>query len=158
MHKLMKSQNPLSDANKFIGQSYNIVLIIGLPLKYAWISVQLQVYDITIFESTCSGYYAYSNNLAFPRQILALPSFNRSQGLGGKGRLLLLLLLISRIIILFTCVDMFHDLGKCWLYFVAPLARREYLFDVHMGGVVLPALCTWIIVHPMNICMKHYSS
>ena len=73
---------------------------------------------------------------------------------------------ILSFITLVNHVGGFHDLGICHLYSVGPsnnLGIFLYYSYIeveprNLGGVMLPALCVGVIIHPKNIRMKHCSS
>ena len=64
---------------------------------------------------------------------------------------------------LFNHVGRFYDPRICRLYSIGPRKREEYFFIIHtfkltlrkLGGVIIMALYTLIIVHPNTIHMKH---
>ena len=64
---------------------------------------------------------------------------------------------------LFSHVGRFHDPRICQLYSMGPSNKVGIFVDISyvqaklgiLGGVILRALCAWIIVHPNNISTKH---
>ena len=69
-------------------------------------------------------------------------------------------------ITLFNHAGQFHHLAICQLYSGGPSNTMRifiYYSYIHpelenLSGVILPALCTWIIIYPRNIHRKHCSS